>query len=142
MCLQQGSKTKMGLFPTQAILHKISTLQWDETFAIVLFSVIWKVWIVEMNSKISTEYKNFWSWCLLIEEHHSQLLYEHEDNFFLGSSYYWSSLSFFSFPVIYKLTLSPDSLSMAEIRCLSDHQDQIRALINVSGPSVKRLQPE
>lgn len=34
--------------------------------------------------------------------------------------------------VIYKLTVSPDSLSMAEIRCLSDHQDQIRALINVS----------
>lgn len=26
---------------------------------------------------------------------------------------------------------------MAEIRCLSDHQDQIRALINVNGPSVK-----
>ncbi|XP_038590136.1 WD repeat-containing protein 41 isoform X2 [Micropterus salmoides] len=35
--------------------------------------------------------------------------------------------------VIYRLTVSIDSsLSMAEIRCLSDHQDQIRALINVN----------
>lgn len=35
--------------------------------------------------------------------------------------------------VIYRLTVSTDSsLSMAEIRCLSDHQDQIRALINVN----------
>lgn len=34
--------------------------------------------------------------------------------------------------VIYRLTASTDSsLSAAEIRCLSDHQDQIRALINV-----------
>lgn len=35
--------------------------------------------------------------------------------------------------VIYRLTVSTDSsLSVAEIRCLSDHQDQIRALINVN----------
>ncbi|XP_070780922.1 WD repeat-containing protein 41 [Enoplosus armatus] len=35
--------------------------------------------------------------------------------------------------VIYRLTVSTDSsLSMAEIRCLSDHQDQIRALISVT----------
>ncbi|KAA8584321.1 hypothetical protein FQN60_008106 [Etheostoma spectabile] len=35
--------------------------------------------------------------------------------------------------VIYRLTYSTDSsLSVAEIRCLSDHQDRIRALINVS----------
>ncbi|XP_070845473.1 WD repeat-containing protein 41 [Chaetodon trifascialis] len=35
--------------------------------------------------------------------------------------------------VIYRLTVSTDSsLSLAEIRCLSDHQDQIRALINVT----------
>lgn len=38
--------------------------------------------------------------------------------------------------VIYRLTFSTDSsLSVAEIRCLSDHQDQIRALINVNGES-------
>ncbi|KAM4635444.1 WD repeat-containing protein 41 [Polymixia lowei] len=35
--------------------------------------------------------------------------------------------------VIYRLTASADSsLSVAEIRCLSDHQDYIRALINVT----------
>ncbi|XP_073334825.1 WD repeat-containing protein 41 [Pagrus major] len=35
--------------------------------------------------------------------------------------------------VIFRLTVSTDSsLSVAEIRCLSDHQDQIRALINVN----------
>lgn len=35
--------------------------------------------------------------------------------------------------VIYRLTVSTNSsLSLAEIRCLSDHQDTIRALINVS----------
>ncbi|XP_039863215.1 WD repeat-containing protein 41 [Simochromis diagramma] len=35
--------------------------------------------------------------------------------------------------MIYSLTVSADSsLSVAEIRCLSDHQDQIRALINVN----------
>ncbi|XP_029920493.1 WD repeat-containing protein 41 [Myripristis murdjan] len=35
--------------------------------------------------------------------------------------------------VIYRLTVSSDSsLSVAEIRCLSDHQDNIRALINVN----------
>lgn len=35
--------------------------------------------------------------------------------------------------VIYRLTVSTDSsVSVAEIRCLSDHQDQIRALINVN----------
>ncbi|KAM7392477.1 hypothetical protein PAMA_007544 [Pampus argenteus] len=35
--------------------------------------------------------------------------------------------------MIYRLTVSTDSsLSVAEIRCLSDHQDQIRALINVN----------
>lgn len=35
--------------------------------------------------------------------------------------------------MIYSLTVSADSsVSVAEIRCLSDHQDQIRALINVS----------
>lgn len=39
--------------------------------------------------------------------------------------------------VIYRLTASTDSsLSMAEIRCLSDHQDQIRSLINVNGQFV------
>lgn len=42
---------------------------------------------------------------------------------------------FFSlFIVIYRLTVSTNSsILMAEIRCLSDHQDQIRALINVNG---------
>lgn len=36
--------------------------------------------------------------------------------------------------MIYRLSASTDSsLSMAEIRCLSDHQDQIRSLINVNG---------
>ncbi|XP_029137047.1 WD repeat-containing protein 41 isoform X1 [Labrus bergylta] len=35
--------------------------------------------------------------------------------------------------VIYRLTVSTDSsLSMSEIRCLSDHQDQVRALININ----------
>ncbi|AWP00684.1 putative WD repeat-containing protein 41 isoform 3 [Scophthalmus maximus] len=35
--------------------------------------------------------------------------------------------------MIYRLTVSTDStLSVAEMRCLSDHQDQIRALINVN----------
>ncbi|XP_031590228.1 WD repeat-containing protein 41 [Oreochromis aureus] len=35
--------------------------------------------------------------------------------------------------MIYSLTVSADSsVSVAEIRCLSDHQDQIRALINVN----------
>nr|XP_057912107.1 WD repeat-containing protein 41 isoform X2 [Doryrhamphus excisus] len=34
--------------------------------------------------------------------------------------------------VIYKLTGCDDSLSVVEVRCLVDHQDQIRALINVS----------
>ncbi|KAG7498500.1 WD repeat-containing protein 41 [Solea senegalensis] len=35
--------------------------------------------------------------------------------------------------IIYRLTYSTDSsISLAEIRCLSDHQDQIRALINVN----------
>ncbi|XP_040012462.1 WD repeat-containing protein 41 isoform X2 [Xiphias gladius] len=35
--------------------------------------------------------------------------------------------------MIYRLTVSADSsVSVAEVRCLSDHQDQIRALINVS----------
>ncbi|XP_071372624.1 WD repeat-containing protein 41 [Centroberyx affinis] len=35
--------------------------------------------------------------------------------------------------VIYRLTVSTDSsLSVAEVRCLSDHQDYIRALINVN----------
>uniref|UniRef100_A0A667XEN0 WD repeat domain 41 n=1 Tax=Myripristis murdjan TaxID=586833 RepID=A0A667XEN0_9TELE len=35
--------------------------------------------------------------------------------------------------IIYRLTVSSDSsLSVAEIRCLSDHQDNIRALINVN----------
>lgn len=35
--------------------------------------------------------------------------------------------------MIYSLTVSPDlSVSVAEIRCLSDHQDQIRALININ----------
>uniref|UniRef100_A0A3Q1GU12 WD repeat domain 41 n=1 Tax=Acanthochromis polyacanthus TaxID=80966 RepID=A0A3Q1GU12_9TELE len=34
--------------------------------------------------------------------------------------------------VIYRLTVSDSSVSVAEIRCLSDHQDQIRALINVN----------
>lgn len=45
----------------------------------------------------------------------------------------------FVFAVIYSLTVSADSsLSVAEIRCLSDHQDQIRALINVNGQSETR----
>lgn len=40
--------------------------------------------------------------------------------------------------MIYRLTVSTDSsLTMAEIRCLSDHQDRIRALINVNGPSAR-----
>ncbi|KAF3849274.1 hypothetical protein F7725_015771 [Dissostichus mawsoni] len=35
--------------------------------------------------------------------------------------------------VIYRLTVSTDSsISVAEVRCLSDHQDRIRALINVN----------
>uniref|UniRef100_A0A665T3X6 WD repeat domain 41 n=1 Tax=Echeneis naucrates TaxID=173247 RepID=A0A665T3X6_ECHNA len=35
--------------------------------------------------------------------------------------------------MIYRLTVAPDSsLTVAELRCLSDHQDQVRALINVS----------
>ncbi|XP_054613012.1 WD repeat-containing protein 41 isoform X2 [Dunckerocampus dactyliophorus] len=34
--------------------------------------------------------------------------------------------------VIYKLTVCDDSLSVVEVRYLVDHQDQIRALINVS----------
>uniref|UniRef100_H3D7I2 WD repeat domain 41 n=1 Tax=Tetraodon nigroviridis TaxID=99883 RepID=H3D7I2_TETNG len=35
--------------------------------------------------------------------------------------------------MIYRLTVSTDStISVAEIRCLSDHQDQIRSLINVN----------
>ncbi|XP_051906736.1 WD repeat-containing protein 41 isoform X1 [Hippocampus zosterae] len=34
--------------------------------------------------------------------------------------------------VIYKLTASGDALSIVEICCLVDHQDQIRALINVN----------
>uniref|UniRef100_A0A3P8RZG4 WD repeat domain 41 n=1 Tax=Amphiprion percula TaxID=161767 RepID=A0A3P8RZG4_AMPPE len=34
--------------------------------------------------------------------------------------------------VIYRLTVSDSSVSVAEIRRLSDHQDQIRALINIS----------
>lgn len=35
--------------------------------------------------------------------------------------------------MIYRLTVSTDSsLSVSEIRCLSDHQDQIRALININ----------
>lgn len=47
---------------------------------------------------------------------------------------------FFLFAVIYRLTVSTDSsLSMTEVRCLSDHQDQIRALINVNGQSVRKL---
>ncbi|XP_041816156.1 WD repeat-containing protein 41 [Chelmon rostratus] len=38
--------------------------------------------------------------------------------------------------VIYRLTVSTDSsLSLAEIRCLSDHREQIRALINVNDRS-------
>lgn len=42
----------------------------------------------------------------------------------------------FSLIVIYRLTVSTDSsISVAEIRCLSDHQDQIRSLINVNGQS-------
>lgn len=49
-------------------------------------------------------------------------------------------LYFLFFAVIYRLTVSTDSsLSVAEIRCLSDHQDQIRALINVNGQSVRKL---
>lgn len=40
---------------------------------------------------------------------------------------------------IYRLTVSTDSsLSVAEIRCLSDHQDQIRSLINVNGQSDRK----
>lgn len=40
------------------------------------------------------------------------------------------------FAVIYSLAVSADSsVSVAEIRCLSDHQDQIRALININGQS-------
>lgn len=52
---------------------------------------------------------------------------------------HWSwKHNLFFFVVIYRLTVSTDSsLSMAEIRCLSDHQDQIRALINVNGPSAR-----
>lgn len=39
--------------------------------------------------------------------------------------------------VIYRVTVSTDSsVSVAEIRCLSDHQDQIRALIIVNGQSL------
>lgn len=34
--------------------------------------------------------------------------------------------------VIYRLVVSDSSVSLAEIRCLSDHQDQIRALININ----------
>lgn len=34
--------------------------------------------------------------------------------------------------VIYRLVVSDSSVSVAEIRCLSDHQDQIRALININ----------
>ncbi|CAG5867696.1 unnamed protein product [Menidia menidia] len=38
--------------------------------------------------------------------------------------------------MIYRLTVSTDSsVSVAEMRCLSDHHDQIRALINVNGQS-------
>lgn len=45
----------------------------------------------------------------------------------------------FCFVVIYRLTVSTDSsISVAEIRCLSDHQDQIRSLINVNGESVSQ----
>ncbi|XP_061149798.1 WD repeat-containing protein 41 isoform X1 [Syngnathus typhle] len=33
--------------------------------------------------------------------------------------------------VIYKLMASGDTLALMEVRCLADHQDQIRALINV-----------
>lgn len=44
----------------------------------------------------------------------------------------------FHLSVIYRVTLSTDStVSAAEIRCLSDHQDQIRALINVDGQSLQ-----
>lgn len=42
--------------------------------------------------------------------------------------------------MIYRLTVATDSsMSVAEIRCLSDHQDQIRALINVNGQSAMKL---
>ncbi|XP_061822265.1 WD repeat-containing protein 41 [Nerophis lumbriciformis] len=34
--------------------------------------------------------------------------------------------------VVYQLTACGDSLSLAEVRCLADHQDQIRALVNVN----------
>lgn len=48
------------------------------------------------------------------------------------------TLYFFLLSVIYRVTVSTDSsVSVAEIRCLSDHQDQIRALINVNGQSLQ-----